>query len=755
MKTKNYILLLLLIFLSNSMFSQVKEQEIISKTKKGIPKLIRFEETKISSEKKELNKFIKEQFNTNQETEFKQIKKAVIDDLGFQTKKVEQHYNNIKVEYAILNIVSKNGKLKSINGNYIPIQNLNTNPSITEEQALQYALNYIGANEYAWENIEKETLIKRLKKSKTATYYPKGELVIIEKDRYSDNPIPTLAYKFDVYALKPASREYYYIDANSGEVFHTNPIMKHIEGVGATRYSGQRTIETQQVSGQFRLKDNTRGNGITTYNNFNLTSHSNTHYTDNDNNWSAAEYNNANRDNSGLDAHWGSMMTYDYFLQIHNQNSIDNNGYELINYVNADLTGGNWNFPSSDNAFWDGSVMTYGMGTNLQPIVSADVIAHEIGHGLYDKMVGNNDYSREQGAINEGLSDIWGAMVEFFAAPEKDTYLLGEDIGIIIRSMSNPKLRNDPDTYGGDFWQEPNCGIPTRNNDFCGVHTNSGVLNHWFYLLVEGSSATDEINDNGDTFSFSGINKTKASRIIFRAQSVYFTPTTNYSDARNLTIQAAEDLFGKNSAEVFKVKYAWFAVGIGTDPNIGYSNYISGPTQLTPGYRASYSMNAYPDATNYIWSIPSGCHYHYCWGITQGQGTNVLRIKAGKTGRQDITCTIYNGNNVIGSQYITVNVQNPYGGGGGNGDPCGETGGEIPTINGVIYPPDEGDPCGTNSLIASKSFFKHIIVYDLSGRKVIEQKNVESLNINFLPSSIYILKIELSNNKIITKKILK
>ncbi len=688
--------------------------------------MIRFEETEISSDKIELNKFIKEQFNTNQETEFKQIKKVVIDNLGFHAKKIEQHYNNIKVQYAILNIVSKNGKLKSINGNYIPIENLNTNPSITEKQALQYALNYIGANEYAWENIEKETLIKRLKKSKTATYYPKGELVIIEKDRYSDNPIPTLAYKFDVYALKPASRQYYYVDANSGEIFYTNPIMKHVEGIGATRFSGQRTIETEQVNGQFRLKDNTRGNDITTYNNFNLTSHSNTHYTDNDNNWSAIEYNNTNRDNSGLDAHWGSMMTYDYFLQTHNQNSIDNNGYELINY---------------------GNVMTYGMGTNLEPMVSADVIAHEIGHGLYDKMVGENDYSREQGAINEGLSDIWGAMVEFFAAPEKDTYLLGEDVGIIIRSMSNPKLRNDPDTYGGDFWQEPNCGTPTRNNDYCGVHTNSGVLNHWFYLLAEGSSATDEINDNDDTFSFSGINKTKASRIVFRAQTVYFTPATNYSDARNLTIQAAADLFGNNSAEVFKVKYAWFAVGIGTDPNIGYSNYISGPTQLTPGYRALYSMNAYPEATNYTWSIPSGCHYNYCWDIIQGQGTNVLRIMAGNTGIHEITCTIRNGRSIIGSQYITVNVQDPYGD-GGNEDPCGD----LEMINGVIYPPD---PCNTNGILAQKSLFKHITVYDFFGRKVIDKKNVESLNIDFLSSGIYILKTELSNNEILTKKILK
>ena len=386
---------------------------------------------------------------------------------------------------------------------------------------------------------------------------------------FSDNPIPTLAYKFDIYATNPGSRKHYYIDANTGEVVFSDAIIKHVSGLASTRYSGQRTIETEQVLSTFRLKDNTRGNGITTYNNFNQTSHTNTHYVDNDNNWTALEYNNAQNDNVALDAHWGSMMTYDYFSQIYNRNSIDNNGYKLINCVNSNLTG--WGFANSDNAFWDGSVMAYGMGTALPPLVTLDIVAHEIGHGLTDK-TSNLVYRREPGAIDEGISDIWGAMVEFFAAPEKDIYLVGNEIGFTIRSMSNPQSIGLPDTYRGINWLaatvEEGCITPEGGpggNDFCGVHTNSSILNHWFYLLAEGSSATDEVNDNGDPFSITGIGKLAASKIIYRAQTVYFTSTTNYQDARNLTIQAAEDLYGAGSNEAITTCQSWFAVGVGNN----------------------------------------------------------------------------------------------------------------------------------------------------------------------------------------------
>lgn len=347
MRTKITILLMTLCFYS--VFGQVKENEILQRDSHGNPKLIKLKETKISDDLSSIKSLLKKQFKASTENQFIRKREPKTEN-GIKSEKLQQFYKGIKVEYAILNVVSKDGNIKTVNGKHIKINNLNIKPSITEKQALQFALNHIGANEYAWNNIDKEELIKRLKKSETATYYPKGELVIIEKDRYSENTIPTLSYKFDIYGTNPVSRKHYYIDANIGEVVFSDAIIKHIGGPASTRYSGQRTIETEQVLNTFRLKDNTRGNGITTYNNFNQSSHTNTHYIDNDNNWSALEYDNVQNDNAALDAHWGSMMTYDYFLQTHNRNSINNNGYELISYVNADLTGGNWNLPNSDNA---------------------------------------------------------------------------------------------------------------------------------------------------------------------------------------------------------------------------------------------------------------------------------------------------------------------------------------------------------------------------------------------------------------------
>ncbi|MBK8474350.1 MAG: peptidase M4 family protein [Sphingobacteriales bacterium] len=203
-------------------------------------------------------------------------------------------------------------------------------------------------------------------------------------------------------------------------------------------------------------------------------------------------------------------------------------------------------------------------------------------------------YSKESGAINEGLSDIWGAMVEFFAAPEKQTYLMGEDFCIsedALRSMSNPKLFDQPDTYGGTNWFDVN---GTNSYDHWGVHTNSGVMNHWFFLLAEGGNDT---NDNGDAYNVAGLGKLKAANIVYRAETVYFTATTNYLQARAGTIAAAQDLYGANSTESLQVALAWYAVGVGYNPT--GSHYIVGPTQLTPGYVASYTLaNPYYNATN-------------------------------------------------------------------------------------------------------------------------------------------------------------
>jgi len=554
MKLKIIVIVLVLGF--TKVLSQVKETEIHSKTKDGNAKFIKFTETIVSDEPNSINIFLKSQYKTSSNVEFKVKKEEEIDDIGFKTTKLQQWYKGLKVEFAIFNAVSKDGKLKSTNGNFIVIKDLSIIPKLKKNEALKRALDYINAKSYIWEDIENENNLKETSNNLNATYYPNGELLIINGGDYNKSA-PTLAYKFDIYSLNPLSRANYYVDALNGKIILIDAIIKHVEGPAATRYSGQRNIETtfNSFTNSHRLLDLTRGNGIHTQDmegngsNYNNADELN----DIDNNWTNVEYNNANHDNALLDAHWGAMMTYDYFSDLHRRNSIDDNGFLLRNFVNANLT--EFGFTNNDNAFWDGQRMTYGVGTNSGPLVSIDVIAHEIGHGL-DQFTSDLVYQNESGAIDESLSDIWGAMVEFYAAPEKDTYLIAEDIGTAFRSLSNPKTFGDPDTYLGDNWW-------TASGDNGGVHTNSGVMNHWFYLLAEGSETSDGINDNGDMFNIQGIGKLNASRIVYRAQTVYFTPNTTYPEARSHTIQAAEDIFGSNSLEAITTNNAWHAVGIG------------------------------------------------------------------------------------------------------------------------------------------------------------------------------------------------
>ncbi|QIX61293.1 T9SS type A sorting domain-containing protein [Hymenobacter lutimineralis] len=497
------------------------------------------------------------------------------DELGFVNERYQQYYKGYKVEHGAYLLHARQGAVEVINGRLLRgLDKVNTTPAMSEKQALSRALSFVGAKQYMWEEDN--------------SFLPKGELVIVQNDLAKGAGKATLAYKFDVYAKAPVSRAYIYVDARSGEVVSRNNIIKHAAATGtfATRYSGTKSSATDSYNGTYRLREYTRGNGIETYNCKKGNSYTAAvDFTDADNSWT--EYNNTNFDNAALDAHYGAQSTFDYFKNVHGRNSYNNAGAAIKSYVHFDDTPGDGK--GYENAYWDGTRMTYGDGySRFDPLTSLDVAAHEIGHAVCSYSA-NLTYSNESGAMNEGFSDIWGAAVEYYKDPAKATWLIGEDIDKVrpsLRSMSNPNAESQPDTYKGTYWY-------TGTGDNGGVHTNSGVLNHWFYRLSVGGSGT---NDIGSSFSVTGIGIDKAAKIAYRTETVYLTASSNYAAARTGSIQAAKDLYGAGSAEEQAVTNAWYAVGVGA----AYSGGGTTPPPTTVTYCASKGTNVSYEWIDYV-----------------------------------------------------------------------------------------------------------------------------------------------------------
>ncbi len=510
------------------------------------------------------------------------------DELGGAHIRYQQYFHGVKVEHAVLTAHARGGALQTVSGEvYLPAAALNAQPVLIADRALERALAAVGAKKYMWEDAREEAGLRARNHDARATYRPTGELVFVTPAgaRTASGPAPVvLAWKFNVYAKAPISRELLYVDARTGAVVLRDAIIKHVNAPGtfATRYSGSKISNSDAFGGGFRLRETTRGKGVTTLNCQTGTVFADAvDFIDNDNNWTAAEYDNSTKDNAALDAHLGAQATQDYWVSQHNRDSFDDRGAVLLSFVHFDM--------GMENAFWDGTEMVYGDGgSRFDALTCVDVCAHEVGHAVCETTA-NLVYRDESGAINESLSDIWGACVENHFDPTKDHWLIGEDIDRIepcLRSMIDPNDQDQPDTYQGVMWD------PAQE-----VHTNSGVMNFWFYLLTDGGTGT---NDNGTPYLVSGINITKAARITYRAERLYMTPNTDYADAVRCTMQAAIDLYGYSSPEATAVGQAWRAVGLSNDapPTLLTMTPTSGPigtsviltgTNLRTAYRVTFN----------------------------------------------------------------------------------------------------------------------------------------------------------------------
>lgn len=602
-------------------------QKKITNENGGISLVVFKENSGLNNEK--ANNLFKDILKLKPNEELRLVKTELDSSSKMSDEKYQLYTNNIKVEGGVYYLHYKNGKLISMNGEIFQDKNSVLRPEISAVTAFNSAVKSVGAQKYMWEDADYIAENDYRK--------PTGELVYIPVSQGNGKYSLILAYKFDIYAAQPLSRANIYVDATTGRIAATDLILKHakiketssnlnltlqpeenstavfptrVAGTASTRYSGNQNIETTlSNSNKYILHDTTRGNGVRTYNlNKSQTLSTRVDFEDDDNNWTKAEFNNVAFDDAALDAHWGVEKTYDYFKNTFNRDSYDGLGTLLKSYVHY----GN----QYENAGWTGSEMVYGDGkNNFKPLTAFDVTAHELGHGVCSSSA-NLIYSRESGALNEALSDIWAAAVEYTYAPEKETWLIGEDITKIapgyLRSMSNPKsgLSPQPDTYRGINWYpatvEEGCASPNSNtNDNCGVHYNSGVINFWFYILSVGKTGT---NDFGRNYNVIGIGIEKAAKIVYRLETAYLTANSDFKTARNFGVQAAIDLFGADSPEAIATQDAFYAVGIGpkylstpdttpptTPTNLAASNTTGNQTLLT--WNASTDEN---EIENYI-----------------------------------------------------------------------------------------------------------------------------------------------------------
>ncbi|WP_328994686.1 M4 family metallopeptidase [Kribbella sp. NBC_01245] len=360
-----------------------------------------------------------------------------------------------------------------------------------------------------------------------------------------------LAYKVTTSGRKadgqPTGTETY-VDARSGKVLDSWSTVQEDLGSGTGLFVGTVGLDTTKGT-SYTMVDPLRG-GNATYNAGVL-------FTDADNVW--GDGTNSNAQSAGVDAHYGIAKTWDYYKSIHGRNGIANDGKGAKSYVHD---GAYVNAGWSDACF----CMTYGDGDPAQgilPLVELDIAGHEMSHGVTSRTAGLR-YSGESGGLNEATSDIFGTAVEFYAANASDTpdYVLGEEIFVdydparnYIRRLDKPSM----DGVSADSW--------SRSVGRLNVHYSSGVGNHFFYLLAEGSGAKtiNGVAHNSPTVNgvtVTGIGISKAEKIWYRALTTYLTSRSDYKAARAATLAAATDLYGAGSIEVQEVGKAWTGVNV-------------------------------------------------------------------------------------------------------------------------------------------------------------------------------------------------
>ena len=255
------------------------------------------------------------------------------------------------------------------------------------------------------------------------------------------------------------------------------------------------------------------------------------------------------------EAYSGLGDTHGLYWSQYQRDSIDGRGLPLDATVHY---GRNY-----DNAFWDGERMVFGDGDGEvfnRFTISLSVIAHELTHGV-TQYSANLVYQGQSGALNESVSDVFGALVEQYAAgqdTQSASWLIGEGLfteqvqGQALRSMKAPGTAYDDDVLGTDPQPASMDGYIETDDDHGGVHLNSGIPNRAFYLVAEaiGGNAWEAAGQIWyDTLTGPNL-----------------TATADFAAFAAATATAAASRYGAGSTEHDAVLAGWDGVGLAFDP---------------------------------------------------------------------------------------------------------------------------------------------------------------------------------------------
>lgn len=401
------------------------------------------------------------------------------------------------------------------------------------------------------------------------------ELVVLRQDG------GTYALAWRIRATLPGDIRQYFVDARSGAVIRDITDVKSqtpMIGSGTGVLGDRKKLSVRRAaSGQYIAEDGRRPPTVRTYDlrgdiqrtvDFLSGRVSLSPATE-----LASSADNTWTDPMAVDAHAHAGWTYDFFFKRFNRRGLNNGDIRILSIVHParreDLftpLGGDWPVFFANAAYFGSGVVAYGVGLP-QGVTSngrtwdytsgaLDIVAHELVHGITD-FTSDLIYMDESGALNEAFSDIMGTAVEFFYQPAgsgnlRADYLLAEDVvkPSGIRSMADPGRFGHPDHYSIRF---------TGTADNGGVHINSGIANHAFYLAIEGgANRTSGIAVQG----VGGANREQIENVFYRAFTELMPSSATFSIARAATLQAARDLYGAGSSVERAVADAWTAVGV-------------------------------------------------------------------------------------------------------------------------------------------------------------------------------------------------